>query len=318
MPQQATFRLNQLRCIVEKDESGPSEPYLWVTYFAVDGRNIAQPDPVTTFTPNYNGYRTEFPNNVSDGQVIAIQPFIATSSMTVDPGPLDFQMAGCVAVLLEEDESPNKAMDAGLRAFADAMHKTLNDLIRKRIRTIDRGPVTTEEADAIRDEVESKVKAAIKSNLTLGQKLFDNQDDVLGFSHMAFIGSEIQNRSFDFPEMVQRNILGAIRNQFVLSGSLTVGPVPPDTVDVCATQRAAVQAKRDEIKGLQNMKAVLQQQLQHATPQAKAAIVQQITATSAKITQAESELPPLVAALEACEAGPHGRTHGDLPDVVVH
>jgi hypothetical protein len=120
MPQLVTFRLNQLRCIVESDAHGGSEPYLWVTYFIVDGRNIAQPEPVATLTPVYDAFRREFPDNVRDGQVINVPPFIANFSAQVDPGPLNFMMVGCVVLLLEEDESPDKAMRAGRNAYVSA------------------------------------------------------------------------------------------------------------------------------------------------------------------------------------------------------
>jgi len=67
------------------------------------------------------------------------------------------------------------------RAVATEIHQQLNNLIRERIRTVDRDPVTPEEIKTIRTAVESRVKSAIKDNLTIRQKLFGNQDDVLGF-----------------------------------------------------------------------------------------------------------------------------------------
>ncbi|MDT4966663.1 MAG: hypothetical protein QOJ64_1400 [Acidobacteriota bacterium] len=51
MPSLVSFHLTELKCIAESDASGGSEPYLWVTYFALDGRNIARPEPITTVMP---------------------------------------------------------------------------------------------------------------------------------------------------------------------------------------------------------------------------------------------------------------------------
>src|SRR5262245_27213518 len=133
MPQLVTFRLNQLACIVESDSQGGSEPYLWVTYFIVDGRNITQSEPVSTRTPGYDAFRREFPDTVRERQVINVPPFIANFSGQVDPGPLNFMMAGCVVVLAEEDETPDKAILAGRDAYASAIHQELNNLIKERI-----------------------------------------------------------------------------------------------------------------------------------------------------------------------------------------
>lgn len=299
MPQLVTFHLKQLRCIVESDSRGGSEPYLWVTYFIVDGRNIAQPEPVSTLTPVYDAFRKEFPDDVRDGQVMNVPPFIANFSAQIDPGPLNFMLAGCVVVLLEEDDSPDKAMRAGRNTYATGIHQELNKLVKERIKTLNREPVTQAEIDAIHDAIEPKITSAVRSNLTFRQQIFGNQDDTLGFAHVAFIGDEIQTKDFEFPELADRGR----SNRFVLSGSLTVGPVPPPPVDRCATFRAAVQAKRDEIKGLQSLRAGLQLQLQTATPQAKPAIVQQITRVGAQIAQAEEELRQREARLRFCEGG---------------
>ena len=64
MALKVSMHLDQLSCIAESDGSSSSEPYLIVTYFWVDGRNIAQPEPAATLTPVYDGYRTEMPNGV--------------------------------------------------------------------------------------------------------------------------------------------------------------------------------------------------------------------------------------------------------------
>jgi hypothetical protein len=299
MPQLVTFHLNQLRCIVESDAQGGSEPYLWVTYFVVDGRNVAQPEPVSTDTPIFGFNRKETPDDIRDGQIVKIPPFIANFSAQIDPGPLNLMMAGCVAVLLEEDETPEKAIQGGQRAYADAIHQELNNLIKERIRTQNRESVTEHEVKAIRNAIEPKIKLAIRSNLTLGQKLFDNQDDFLGFAHIAFIDDEIRTTNFNFPELMEPGS----ENRFALSGSLTVGPVPTPPVDRCADLRAAVQAMRAQVTALHGMLVALQEQLKKAPPQQKPAIIQQIEEVGAKIVKAEEELRLRASLVKTCETG---------------
>ena len=106
-----------------------------------------------------------------------------------------------------------------------------------------------------------------------------------------------------------------VTDRYVLSGEITIGAVPGDTVDLCAAQRAAVEAKKQEVASLQHRVMSLQQQLQHATPQQKPAIIHEIGATNDLIDQAEAALPALEAALNACLA--HFHNHVDPNDVVV-
>ena len=169
----------------------------------------------------------------------------------------------------------------------------------KRIQTFDFGPLTEDEVETIKSNVESKVKEAIGSQQSIFD-VFRNQDDPVGFTHAVFKHPAedddlpISAQAFTCPEIVSGS------DRFVLSGTLGVAAVPAEPVVLCAAQRDAIKAKEDEIKGLQIRKQSLQQQLHDAPPQAKGAIIDLIEETSAAITQAESELPALQDALEAC------------------
>ena len=319
--QRFTIKLTQLRCIQESDP-GPSEPYIWVTYFAL-GPQVSQFEtgPLALNTPTYDAFRTEFANNVSAGSVVSIPTFIASASFDMDldtPGP---KLLGCVAVLMEEDDTRQSDIVFGRIAYTKEMEKQLNDLMRKRIQTGDSGPVTDAEKEAIKKAVTSKVTDAVGSHQGIFD-IFRDQDDNLGFTHKIFpeaAGETIGATTFDFPEIVTTRRLSAgssvVTDRYVLSGAVTVAAVPPDVVDVCARERAALEAKRQQIQGLQTRVTLLQQQLQTATPQQKSAIVKQITATNAEITQAEAQLPALEAASKACQARPH--THIDPHDIGV-
>jgi hypothetical protein len=314
--QLVTFRLTRLRCIKESDTKGGSEPYLWVTYFAVDGRNALQATPVTTDTMPATFTRKEFPNNVTDGQVINIPSSLSPRSFQIDRGPVNFMMAGCVTVLLEEDETPEDAIIAGHTAYAKEINKQLNALVKKRIAALDTSDIKNAEVKVIREAVQSKVKSAISDNLSIGEKLFDNQDDLLGFTFVNFVNDAIQTRTFDFPEIFEGDKQATSSNRYVLSGTVTAGPVPPDPVELCPKQRAALKAKLQEIKGLESEVVSLQQRLATATPQQKPGIIDAIHTTNAEIAKAEAELPTLEAALKACLSDPHVGTHVDVSDPV--
>lgn len=322
--QRLTIKLTQLRCILESDP-GPSEPYLWVTYFAL-GPQVPQfqTGPLALSTPSYDAFRTEFPDNVSAGSVVGIPPFIASASFDMDLDSAGQKILGCVAVLMEEDDTRESDMVFGRIAYAKEMEKQLNALMHKRIMQGDDGPLTKAETDAIKSAVTSKVTDAVGSH----QSIFDffrDRDDALGFTYKIFPERKtdtIHAQAFDFPEITTTKeiptrflTIKVVTDRYVLSGEITIGAVPGGSVDLCAAQRAAVEAKKQEIASLQRRKMSMQQQLQHATPQQKTAIIHEIGATNDLIAQAEAALPALEAALNACLA--HFHNHIDPSDVVV-
>jgi hypothetical protein len=300
--QRVTLRLTELRCITQS-ESGGSEPYLWVTYFAIGAQPLPfQQGPVATITPAYDAFRADFPDNVEAGQAMIIPPFLATASFDMD---LDAEhlLVGCIAVLMEEDDTPDSSIILGRIAYSKEIDKQLNDLVHKRLVAGDSSPLKDEELAAIKDAVKTKVEDAVGSNQSLWN-IFTDQDDNLGFAYVGFSDSEIVSHFFDFPQIGS----DTDANRFVLSGDLSIGAIPTEPIDLCKTQRAAVKAKEDQIDSLQGRVAMLQSQLQHATPQQKAAIVDEIEETNALLTQAESDLPALQAALEECQHR-HGHAH---------
>jgi hypothetical protein len=303
--QRFTIKLTQLRCIKESDD-GPAKPYIWVTYFAL-GPQVPQfqSGPLALNTPSFDAFRTEFPDNVTAGSVVGIPPFIASAGFDMDLATVGPKLLGCVAVLMEEDDTRHRDILFGRIAYSKEMETQLNDLMRKRLQTGDRGPLTAAEIETIHLGVTSKVSAAIGS----GQSFFDlfrNQDDALGFTHKIFPGETIRTGPFDFPEII--TIKGSseptVTDRYVLSGEVTITAVPAGPVVVCVRQRAALDAKRQQINSLQTRVGLLQQQLHTATPQQKSAIVRQIKETKGEIDLAETQLPTLDSALNKCLADP--------------
>jgi len=306
--QRITLRLTELRCITQSEGSGGSEPYLWVTYFAFGAQQLPfQTGPVGTITPAYDAFRTEFPDNMKAGQVANIPAFLATASFDIDL-EVEHKLVGCIAVLMEEDDTPDSSIILGRIAFSKEIDKQLNDLVTKRIFVGDFGPITDAEIKSIKVSVKAKVEDAVGSNQSIWN-VFTNQDDNIGFTYKGFTDSEIRFQYFDFPEIAS----GGSSNRFILSGGLSIGRVPSDPVDLCATPRAAVNAKRDEINSLHTRVTLLQNQLHHATPQQKAGIVAEIHATNDLLTQAEAELPALQAELDSCLSHHHGHPQNGNP-----
>jgi hypothetical protein len=321
--QRVTLRLTQLRCITQS-ESGGSEPYLWVTYFALGAQPLPfQTGLIATITPAYDAFRTEFADNVKAGDVLSVPPFLAEASFDIDP-TVEHNLVGCAAVLMEEDETPQSSIVLGRIAYAKEIDKQLNEFVNQRLHAGDFGPITDDEIKAIQGAVAAKVYEAIGSNQSIWN-LFTNQDDKVGFTYRVFqthrdeqtgelVIEIVDTQAFDFPEIVSDDS----SNRFVLSGGLFVEPVPADPVDACALERAALKAKKQEIDSLRTRLTRLQDELHHATPQQKPAIVAEIETTSASIAEAEAELPGLQNALDVCLE--HHTHHGqvDVSSVLVN
>lgn len=310
--QRVTIRLTELRCLEQSEGSGGSEPYLWTTFFALGAQQLPfQTGPMAVVTPSYDAFRTEFPNGMTAGQAAPVPSFIASANFDMD---LDITIprptVGCIAVLMEEDSTPQSSIVAGRIAYSKEIEAQLNALAVKRIQSGDDSDIKPEEIETIRNAVEDKVKSAVSSD-QFAWGIFTDQDDTIGFAYKAFkhppdtttdpqtgeeivVGADIAFQYFDLPEIRKDD------DRFMLTGSVSLGPVPGGTVDLCASERAALKAEQDRIEGLQGRVRLLQDMLHHATPQQKAAIVAEIQATGAEIAQEEARLPELQAALDRC------------------
>lgn len=309
--QRINLTLTELRCLAQSEGSDGSEPYLWTTFFAFGGERLPfQTGNLAMKTPAYDAFRTEFPNGMTAGEAAPVPPFIASADFDMDletvPQP---KLVGCVAVLMEEDSTPHSSIVLGRIAYAKEIEAQLDALVSERIRTGNYGDITDAEIRAIKSGVKGKIEDAVGSNQSAWD-IFRNQDDDIGFTYALFRypkaddegGRKIEFQYFDFPE-----IANGSSDRFTLSGRLSIGAIPGESIDLCARQRAALKAKEDELSSLQTRKSLLQTMLQSAPPQQKAAIVDAIEATNALMSQVEAQIPDLRAALEACMAvGPIG------------
>lgn len=306
--QRVTIRLTELRCLAQS-ESGGSEPYLWTTFFALGSEpRPFQTGPLAVDTPISDEFRNDFPNQMKAGQVALVPEYIGQSSFDMDLDAAGLpKMIGCVAVLLEQDSTPDSSIVLGRIAYSKEIEVQLNALMSKRIMTLDTSALTDEEIKTIKTAVQAKVIEAVKSDQSFWN-IFKDQDDILGFVYKVFQhpppandpGADIRFQYFDFPEIRSGN-----SDRFTLTGRLSLGSIPTIPVDPCARERDALKAKTEQIQGLENLISSLQAQLQHASPAQKAALVQQITETGERVAAAEAELPALQAALDACRSRHH-------------
>lgn len=312
-PQRLTMKLGDLRCIAQSEGSGGSEPYLWVSYFAFGADPLpGQTGIVAINTPAYDAFRTEYPDGVKAGHAAPVPAFLAEGSFDIDLSTQHKQV-GCIAVLMEEDSTPQSSIVLGRIAYSKEIDNQINQLVKKRILANDDGPITDPELSAIRKAVTEKVEAAVGSNQGIWA-IFRNQDDNIGFTYVSYGDGTLKDLA-DSATKTMPMEFGEISNEsgsdrFALSGTISIAGQGPTVQDLCASERAPVTAKEREIKGLQTRRGVLQIELQNAPPNQKAAIVDEIEATNQAITTAEQELVPLQAALDDCIARRGGNLGG--------
>ena len=136
--------LYELFCFHGADSDGDSEPYLWAIFFAVDGTTITQ-DPVNVgklagapqyyFSPGSHG---NLGSSISTGATLRIPAGVGTWKTTIAPITLslpnlgDYQVppvAGLVAVLMEENDTPNEDIEVGHQALNTYVQNTINAFI---------------------------------------------------------------------------------------------------------------------------------------------------------------------------------------------
>jgi len=307
---QFTFRLTTLKVVKQSDRgSGGSEPYLWITFFkmkdhlsAAELFGFAQPLDVIT-KPQTMDFRELFPNNVGNGITIDIPPQVGVWQDKIDLSA-PYAMLGCVAVLMEEDETTDKAIKAGYSKYRETIASELNTLIKSRLAQLNTTDLTEAEVEVLKEKVQSAVESEIKDNLSIWQKIRGSrrQDDSIGVSYAVLTGSEIQsNPNIHLPAIIVSFLNNSLITQnYELAGDLKITNIPLPSFDPCAPYKTAVAHKQKEIDGASALIRSLQQQLQSASPGAKPGLIRMIDAEQDKARLLRAELEVLEQRLQNC------------------
>jgi hypothetical protein len=286
---QFTFQLKNLKCIKETDQNTGSEPYIWALFFKSQGE-ISNPNKtVDFFSPFTPEFRTLIPDNITNGMTVPIHPLVGIWNGDINLSN-QYKILGCVIALLEEDNTPFAAIKAGKDAFVDEV----KNLITQKINTLDLSPVSEDEIS----NIESKISSAVESNLSFFQK-FKNQDDPIGFTYKLFVNDEIVNTPLFAFNDIKSNSGG---EHYIIEGSLKVRNIIPDIeINICKSQKTAVEEKKQKIEGTFNLLRATQRQLQTASPGAKAVLIKRINELGEEIGKLQVELNHLEDLLEDCQ-----------------
>ncbi|HEY1141510.1 MAG TPA: hypothetical protein VGE88_15095 [Lysobacter sp.] len=198
------LKLDRIRCHDEGDGPGNAEPYLWVVYFKVDGETIVVntdgPNPPflqgpPTIVPTPGNHGNLGVNDVDEGDEFAVPSIIGEYRTVMKPIPLTVPllgktevggMIGCIAVLMEEDNTPASAIARGHEALDRSVRDKLGEFLGTL--SISKQDPTDEDIEALSDQIGDAVKGAIGDGVSVLQWIgaFGNMDDQVGSAVFRF------------------------------------------------------------------------------------------------------------------------------------
>lgn len=190
MPIDAIITLDTLTCSKESDGTGHSEPYLWPVLLRVDDETLATPQLLSSLHPAEQFARAVVKQDMKRGDSAPVPQGQRSFTFRFSDG-LSMHNVILVIALLEHDETPERAVKQGYIAFRTEVPKAVGTLDRLlRLQSNDATVVNGAIAE-VKTQVGDAVRAAIKNNLTAGEKLRVligtlNLDDEIAVSHLRF------------------------------------------------------------------------------------------------------------------------------------
>jgi hypothetical protein len=180
--------LEQLRCISLRNTEQETEPYIWPVLIRVDDNTLSTPELVDVVTPVLGNARIVIKDNMRVRETAAIPSSVGMLRTRFEEG-LTVRRLILVVALLEMDETPKPAMQAGFRTFGSELRAAIGE----NLFALDaaEGEAEKQLIKAIQERVEERVTAAIKDGLTPWEKtkVFAgvlNMDDPSGSAFQTF------------------------------------------------------------------------------------------------------------------------------------
>lgn len=313
MARDAIVFFNTLTCNTERDASGGSEPYFWPALVLIDDVTIGTPDLVRVITPPSFRAREQIASGMRAGETATIPGSIRRLQLRLEDG-LTIQNLILLVALFEEDETPEKAVEAGFRAYGPALQSILGSRIFELNAArqaddqaeFDRiiGEITAAVETEVRDAVRGALSASEKIRIFLGTL---NLDDSMGSAREFYDPIQPDSFTLSFQELRDDNVI----QDYDLSGVLEVRPV---AVETCPDEVAAVEAAKKKVAATEGMIELAQQELKSAPPSHKPFWVAEIRRLKMEdLPEAEAELDAAKRALAECRARPPRPPRPSLP-----
>jgi hypothetical protein len=291
MARDATVILNELRCFAEEDASGGSEPYIWPALIWVDDITLGTPEHVGIVAPAVANSRVQIASNMRGGQSVDIPAQVGFLRVRLEDD-LRLQQLILVATLMEEDETPDKAVDAAYRAYVEALQREVGErilllaLASEQDRDVLIDQITAEVSRAASRAAEGALTASQKVRIFIGTL---NLDDTVDTSVTTIATIEDRELTLTF----RHRSGGSLDQIYRIEGMLRVRPVP---VETCSEEVAAVQAAQKAVGAVDASIRAAQDELGTAMPALKPFLVAEIRRLK------RDELPAAQARLEAAQA----------------
>jgi hypothetical protein len=270
MTTDAIVSLEQLQCIKHPLTEARTEPYIWPALIRVDDNTLAKPELVDIVTPALGHARTIIKDSMREGETVAIPPQVGILRTRFEAN-LTTRVLILVVALLEMDETPKHAMQAGFLAFNDELPAA----IVANLFALDAAERIEDEEQReaekkriikiIQGRVEDRVKSTIENNLSGWEKarVFAgtlNLDDSLGSDFISLVAHNfiIPVRFTMLFEATEKLIIVEGKSKYKIQGQLQLRPVE---VDRCQSQINAVNAAQDAVNDIEKTIADLQAQL---------------------------------------------------------
>lgn len=314
MARDAIAFFNTLTCKNERDASGGSEPYIWPALILIDDSTLATPDLVRAVTPRSHLAREIIKRNMRAGETATV-PNSMRLQVRLEDGQ-SIQSLILLVALFEADETPNKAVEAGLRAYGPALQSTVGSRLfaLNAARRNEDQDAFDQIIEEITGAVEGIVGSAIRDALSASQKVRIllgtlNLDDSVGTAREFYDTVDVDEFVLSFRAMRGDVVV----QDYDLTGMLQIQPVP---VETCPDEVAAVQEAKQKVEAVQGMIELAQQELKSAPPSQKPFWVNEIRRLKREdLPLAEAELDAAKRTLAECRARPPRPVRVDRPEL---
>jgi hypothetical protein len=300
MATDAIVLLEQLHCLTLINTEARTEPYIWPALIRIDDNTLNTPELVAMDTPLLQFARVVIKDSMQAGETAGIPSTVGILRARFEDNLVTRRLILVVA-LLENDDTPQDAMEAGFKAFNSELQAAVADNLFA-LSSADEEQ-TKEITDAISQRVQDRVTSAIEDGLSAYEKAkvfagLLNLDDPIGSDFASFGKDALAPAAFTLHFEAKGKILGVFDtlSEYSIDGHLQIKPV---VVDRCQPQVNAVNAAQEVVNGIEAEIKELQDELKgkgDEPPLPKSVIIAEI-----KRIRTE-ELAPAVAALQEARA----------------
>lgn len=218
-PIKVYIHLDNIHCFNVLNPNLPPNPYLWTVFFKIDGETAfvdvvdgnhkkLQGTATVVGTPGNHGNLLRA--DVGAGEVISIPYTLGFFRTLLTPISLRIPdlgslpgivpgIVGCIAILMEEDGTPNSAIAAGHNILNTAVQTCLNDIIPtfKFATEEDEEINIDEEINTFVEDLKIKIASAVENEIRRNVDIWDwlvasgDMDDQIGVEVFTFLQNEL-------------------------------------------------------------------------------------------------------------------------------